>query len=119
MNELRNIIGKPWALPSTPPANFNCWALAVFVRNLVGLKTPAVVQGDEIDLLDRKYLRKPPSTWKQIEEPTNHCIVRMGLAHVGVYLKPARVLHVPINDAVRIDQIENVGEVTFWEVADA
>ena len=84
---MKEVIGKPWAVPCDPPNSFDCWELCRYVRETVfDLWTPSVVDKALRQPSDRRYIDTPPTGWMQLNDPQVGCVVRMGRTHVGVYL---------------------------------
>jgi len=83
---------------------------------MIGLATPSVVDVDRRRPSDRKHIDQPPTGWKQLSEPVEGCVARIGSNHVGVYLKGGDVIHAQLSSGVRIDKVEFISfPVSFWE----
>ncbi len=122
-----DLIGKPWAIPCDPPHSYDCWELAVEVRNRMGLFTPTY----DIPPMIRKLAHQSdfgtpdPALWHPMPEPTEGCLVGFGrpaIKHCGVYLNEY-VIHSHSADgvvgAVMMTRLRSMGLVygqpSFWE----
>jgi len=119
MSELCSLIGKPWAVPCDPPNSFDCWELVRYVRAIYGLVTPSVIDVSERAPKHRKHITNPPVGWLKLSEVVDHCVVRMGGTHVGLYLGRGNIIHAQLGHGVRIDHVRFITEpITFWERVD-
>ncbi len=127
-----DLIGKPWALPCDPPRTYDCWALAVEVRERMGLKTPVYdVPPESRRAAHRAALAKPdPSVWQRLDTPRDGCLVGFGqryVVHCGVYIQ-GRVIQAACPSATQNGSVfmhtlavtQNFfGSASYWELKDA
>ena len=121
-----DLIGRPWALPCNPPQSFDCWELAVEVRDRLGLTTPAYkVPPQARTAAHRRDLGgADPKVWKRLERPVDGCLVGFGsvlIKHCGVYFN-RRVMHSVEGSGVMYQEVSVLrdffGPVSFWELID-
>lgn len=122
MRQIAALIGRPWQIPCEPPHTFECMELCVYVRDMLGLDTPTLVDRLQRDMDNRGYLETPDGVWQQLDRPHTGCIARIGASHVGIYLADQRgVLHASEGSGVRLDKVavlERLWSVDYWELKD-
>ena len=106
------LVGQPYAIPSNPPASFDCWSLVEYVREQLGLFTPSLVP--EIPELDgfEEYRENTLAlgVWAQVQGVgRDGDVIILGDSHTGVGIDHG-VLH-----AFRT---RRGGSVVFWGWAD-
>ena len=121
---ISDLIGKPWALPCDPPASFDCWELAVAVRDRLGLVTPKYeVAAENRTAAHRASLGKPdPTIWKRLDKPRDGCLVGFGgrfVRHCGVFYR-GKIIHAHGNLGHTVCQDVSIctmtmGKPTYWE----
>jgi len=116
---IRDLIGRPWALPCDPPDSFDCWALVEHVRAAHGLTVPFIVDKTQRTIELVRTIQRPPTAFKRLDAPKRLCVARIGKTHVGVYLGSKDVLHCQNGRGVVMDRLRDLSaDVTWWEVAD-
>lgn len=125
-----DLIGKPWSLPCDPPNSYDCWELAIAVREMLGKTTPdcrvPIHQRSERHISLMQY--PDPSLWARLDAPQNGCLVGFGkpISHCGVFINHS-VIHSYSHDGVigsvqchKLSAITRMfGLPEFWECCDA
>lgn len=122
MTDLRSIIGLPWAVPADPPNSFDCWALVIHVRALMGKNTPSYEASYSNYEMDGDYFKAPPPEWYMLLTAEIGAVARFGAKHVGVILPDTRIIHSTRKMGVRVDRaslMDRFGKVTYWETSSA
>lgn len=126
---ISDLIGKPYAVPCYPPDSYDCWELAVEVRRVLGLATPAttVPPANRRSKLSIRHFQGPEQVnWHQVETPRNGTMVGFGkkiIRHCGVWYN-GRVIHAyaDLGSVVYHDlhslRVLGLSKPTYWERAD-
>lgn len=95
MFNARDLVGRPYAFPSTPPETFDCWTLVKFVRQQMGLACPLPFDDEEAwcvpGNLDQATARAR-TCWTPLPAPAPFVMAVLEPSHVGVVLGSG-VLH--------------------------
>ena len=122
--QVRDLIGKPWAIPCQPPHSYDCWEIAVEVRKRLGLMTPLyepIETRTEAELpvaFDGPFKRE----WVETDQLVKGTLVTFGdpITHCGVMISDRDVLHTSGKGATEVLRLPLVrrffGVVQFWEL---
>ncbi len=103
---MRELIGRPYAIPCDPPVSYDCWELALLVRRTFDRYTPVHVdRADRSEAVLQRSIEAPPTGWRLLDAPTLHCLVLIGKKHCGVFLGGVDVIHTSKSAGVRIDTL--------------